>query len=272
MFGFLLKKNLCDIWDNLLSVIIANVIFILSVLGIIFVSAFITKIVPENMNQNLFFLIQGCVFLVGCIILSIIAFAYGEQAAKVADFDGIRIVDFFLEIPGVLKDAVLFGCLITFVVFVSAYSLEFYLLQQQSLFGLFIGSLLFWVDLFIFLALQWFVPIRSSMHNNFMKCLKKCFIVFFDNTGFTLLVTLNNIFLIALTVLFIGFMPSIGGVLIANANALRLRLYKYDYLEAHPELKSKKERRQIPWEELIYEDRETLGPRKLKSFLFPWKE
>ena len=36
--------------------------------------------------------------------------------------------------------------------------------------------------------------------------------------------------------------------------------------------KTKKERRQIPWEELIYEDRETLGPRKLKSFIFPWKD
>ena len=25
-------------------------------------------------------------------------------------------------------------------------------------------------------------------------------------------------------------------------------------------------------EELIYEDRETLGPRKLRTFLFPWKD
>ena len=50
------------------------------------------------------------------------------------------------------------------------------------------------------------------------------------------------------------------------------RLYKYDYLEEHPELTTKKERRHIPWEELIYEDRETLGPRKLKSFIFPWKD
>ena len=44
------------------------------------------------------------------------------------------------------------------------------------------------------------------------------------------------------------------------------------YLEEHPELTTKKERKNIPWEELIYEDRETLGPRKLRSFLFPWKD
>ena len=78
--------------------------------------------------------------------------------------------------------------------------------------------------------------------------------------------------MVALSVLLIGLTPSIGGISIAKQNALRIRLYKYDYLEEHPELKTKKERRQIPWEELIYEDRETLGPRKLRSFLFPWKD
>ena len=47
---------------------------------------------------------------------------------------------------------------------------------------------------------------------------------------------------------------------------------KYDYLEEHPELKTKKERKQIPWEELLYDDKETLGPRNFKSFFFPWRE
>jgi hypothetical protein len=55
-------------------------------------------------------------------------------------------------------------------------------------------------------------------------------------------------------------------------NALRLRLYKYDYLEAHPEIKTAKERRIIPWDELIQEDKDALGPRSFKSFIFPWKE
>ena len=55
-------------------------------------------------------------------------------------------------------------------------------------------------------------------------------------------------------------------------NNFRIRLYKYDYLEEHPELTTKKERKQIPWEDLIYEDRANLGPRGLKALLFPWKE
>ena len=110
------------------------------------------------------------------------------------------------------------------------------------------------------------------MHNNFRKCLRKCFIIFFDNTGFSILVALNNLVLFIFSVLFVGLIPSIGAMVINNQNNLRIRLYKYDYLEEHPELNNKKDRKKIPWEELIYDDRETLGPRKFKSFLFPWKE
>ena len=93
-----------------------------------------------------------------------------------------------------------------------------------------------------------------------------------DNTGFSIFMAFYNLILTALSILPIGFFPSVAGIEIAKLNAFRLRMYKYDYLDEHPELKTTKERRKIPWEELIYEDRETLGPRKLRSFLFPWKE
>ena len=93
-----------------------------------------------------------------------------------------------------------------------------------------------------------------------------------DNTGFSLFMAFYNLILIALSILPIGFFPSIAGINIAKLNAFRLRMYKYDYLDEHPELKTPRERRNIPWEELIFDDREALGPRKLRSFLFPWKE
>ena len=93
-----------------------------------------------------------------------------------------------------------------------------------------------------------------------------------DNTGFSIIMAFYNLLLIALSILPIGFFPSLAGVSISRHNAFRLRMYKYDYLEEHPELKTVKERKKIPWEELIYDDREALGPRKLRSFLFPWKE
>ena len=248
MYGFILKKNFCDAWDNLLSVVITNILFLFTGLGIVLLSSFFTNKCSENITDVVFYSVQMGILLLGLIVLCIIAFAYGEIAAKIADFKGIAILDFFKAVPGVIKDAVLFAIL------------------------LLVGAMLFWIDIFIVLSLQWFIPLRSTMHNKFGKTLKKCFIIFFDNTGYSILLALNNLVMVALSVLLIGLTPSIAGIAIAKQNALRIRLYKYDYLEEHPELKTKKERRQIPWEELIYEDRETLGPRKLRSFLFPWKD
>ena len=63
-----------------------------------------------------------------------------------------------------------------------------------------------------------------------------------------------------------------AGILINNTNALRILLYKYDYLEEHPELTTKKQRRQIPWDDLLFEDREIVGKRTIRNFLFPWKD
>ena len=86
-----------------------------------------------------------------------------------------------------------------------------------------------------------------------------------------IVMAIYNLVLIALSIFFIGLIPSMAGISIGNTNALRIRLYKYDYLEEHPEITGR-QRKKIPWEELIYEDRETLGPRTFRSFLFPWKD
>ena len=254
MFGFLIKKSFCDGWDNLLSVILTNVIFLFLGIGIVFLNAF------AYLSKFQLFMILA--FIIAFILISIVALAYGESAAKIANFEGIRYADFFKAIPSVFKDALFLGLLTSAVLIISTFSIRYYWSLNTM-----IGSCIFYI-----LSIQWFVPLRSLLKNNFKKCLKKCFIIFFDNTGFSVFMGIYDLVLIAFSVLFIGFFPSIAGIIIANTNALRLRLYKYDYLEEHPELKTKKERRQIPWEELIYEDRETLGPRKLKSFIFPWKD
>ena len=206
------------------------------------------------------------------IAFSILIFAYGESAAKIANFEGVHILDYFKNIPKVLKDATIFGLVLSIFVILSIFCVRFYFIQNKTLFYAFIGAIILWVDIFVLLSLQWVVPIRSLMKNNLKKCIKKSFIIFFDNTGFTVMMALYNFVLFALSIFFVGLIPSMSGILISCTNALRLRLYKYDYLEEHPELTTKKQRKQIPWEELIYEDRETLGPRKLRSFLFPWKD
>ena len=272
MYGFLLKKNFCDGWDNLLSLIITNVVFLFSMVGIIMLSSFVTQHLSDNTTDFTFYLIQTGILFLGLFIATTIDLAYGEVSVKIANFEGPHLLEFFKKIPGALLHALLFSLLIVVIIFVSVYSIYFYIIEQKSLFSLFIGALIFWLDVLIALSLQWFVPIRCTFHNGFFKCIKKCFLIFMDNTGFSIFMGLYTLILAALSILPIGFFPSIAGIAIAKQNAFRIRMYKYDYLEEHPELKTPRERRQIPWEELIYEDRETLGPRKLRSFLFPWKD
>jgi hypothetical protein len=262
MFFFIIKKNFCDGWDNLISVIISNLVFLFTGIGLVFLNAFASK-------SGILALI--CLLL-SSVILSILTFAFSDSAAHIANFEGIHIFDFVKQIPGALKDGALFGLMNAGVFLISSFSIRYYIVESGTLLGFALGCAIFWVDFFYLLAMQWFIPIRGLMHNNFKKCFKKSFIILFDNTGFSLLMALYNLILLALSVVCIGFFPSMTGLLIANTNALRILLYKYDYLEEHPELKTKKERRQIPWDDLIAEDREILGPRKLRSFLFPWKD
>lgn len=262
MYGFIIKKNFCDGWDNLLSMIVANLCMVCVGAGLVLLNAYFAI--------NL--VVQLLLYIVSFSVMSILIFAYGDVAASIANFNCAHVVDFFKKIPGAIKDGILFGVLTACITWVSTIAISYYLFETKTMFGLFLGAMICWIDIFILLAFQWFVPIRSLMHNNFKKCFKKSFLIFFDNKGFTILTALYNLVLIVLSVLFFGFAPSFAGLLIANTNALRIRLYKYDYLEEHPELETRAEQKQIPWEELIYDDREALGPRKLKSFIFPWKE
>ena len=89
--------------------------------------------------------------------------------------------------------------------------------------------------------------------------------------GFSVFVYFFNAFLLLLSFLIFCLVPGPAGLVLSGVNALRLRLYKYDWLDAHPENKSFKLRKKIPWAALVKEDEENIGPRNFKSFFMPWK-
>jgi hypothetical protein len=68
---------------------------------------------------------------------------------------------------------------------------------------------------------------------------------------------------------FLAFLfPGPAGILLYLDEAMRLRIFKYDWLEANPG----ENRRKIPWDTLLIDDRERTGTRSLKNFIFPWKD
>ncbi len=261
MYLFFIKKNFYDGWDNMLSLIVINLVIMTVSLGLLSLIYALQQSVP---------LVIALIILFG-IVISILTLASGEVASSAANFGSAHIADFFRAIPLCIADGIRFGLILSVVGTAAYVCIPFYF-AQKTLPTMFIGSMFVWLVVFTLLSLQWFVAIRSLMHNDFKKCLKKCFIVFFDNIWFSLFTVVYNFFLLALSVFLFGLLPSVAGITLAQVNALRLRLYKYDYYEAHPELKTPKEKRYIPWDELLQNDKETLGPRSFKSLIFPWKE
>jgi hypothetical protein len=137
-----------------------------------------------------------------------------------------------------------------------------------SALGIFVAALSFWALIFGVLALQFFLPLRSRMGGGVRKLAKKSFLILIDNTGFALVTALYMLLLSALSLFFVFLIPGPAGMLFVLDESLRLRLLKYDYLEAHPDA----DRRKLPWNDILEEEREKTGTRSLRNLIFPWKD
>lgn len=253
----------------MLSLVAVNAVFLIPAAGLfaLLLTALMTLTPFMSSAWILFF-----VFLFAySFIASLQAFAFAPFAAKAADFRGWSIKECLKNTASSLKDAALFALIITGIAMVMCVCVPFYFKQKSVLFAA-VGVLFVWLCLFALLSLQWFVAITALLPSPFTKRIKKCFLLFFDNTAFSIFLALYSLLLVFLSVVFFGLLPAISGITLAQVNALRLRLYKYDYLDCHPEYAARKERKIIPWQDLLQADKEALGSRTIKSFIFPWKE
>ncbi len=89
-----------------------------------------------------------------------------------------------------------------------------------------------------------------------------------DNTFFSIFLGIYTIVILGVSFFTALLIPGISVILLAHQIALKLRLYKYDYLEENSEAS----RNKIPWEELLYEEKVRIGTRTIKGMIFPWKE
>ena len=268
MFKFFLKKNFADGWDNLFFIILSNAFSIL----VIALTAAALRLLPDGGSL----LLPALALILAGGVLMTLVFAYGAVAAKVANFDSGGFGTFFRAFTYSWKIGLCSGVALTAAVLVIRFGILYYM-SFGNTFGLLMTAILGWFSLISAMALQWFVPLYFLQEQNgFSKCLKKSFIIFFDNPAFSVGCFLYNVLLFALSCVFFLLAPGFSGITLSTTNALRLRLKKYDWLEkmdeADPNFSASRDNRAaVPWSELISEDVETLGPRKLGSFIFPWR-
>jgi hypothetical protein len=256
MFGFLIKKAFFDMWDNLIRMVILNLGFIVIFAVVVYFPLLFQSIAP------LFYLSLG----IGMALLFVYSGMVSAMTAKIADYARPEFRDALEYLRQTYPTSLLFALVNLLLVFLFSVAFPVYG-QLRSFAGPLASSFLFWILVFWVLAVQYFFPIQSRLDKKFFKILKKMFLILLDNPLFSVGLLIGTLATLVLSVFTALLLPGIASILLWWNVALKLRIYKYDYLEEHPE-----GRRNIPWDALLVEDRERVGKRTLKGMIFPWKE
>ncbi len=257
MIGFYIKKAFWDGWDNVLTLALFNLGHIL-IGGLAF---FLPSILgAESVVLMLCF---GLGILGLSVWQAVIAFAM----RTVADFGTPGFKESISAIDKAWKPGVALGATLVLILFSVVIGVPFYL-SRGGFLGVILASLLFWTCLIVLLASQFFLPLAARREGRLLKHAKHALILVADNPGFSLFLLLHRMATMLLSVLMAFLLPGLAGAALGGADAVKLRLKKYEYLEQNPGA----DRRKIPWDSLLEEDRELLGKRTLKNMIFPWKD
>ena len=257
MIGFLIKKNFFDTWDNLFRVALVNLGFIASLAFPVFVPGLFASI-PILGMLALFVGILWCFVYLSAAALTLKA---------ISDYGSFGFADFFNNLKIIWPVGLASGGFVFVGYMLCTLVIPFYI-GMSSMLGLLLGAVIFWTLVVAVLSLQFFFAVRARLDTSLVKVVKKCFIIFFDNPGFCFFMLIHNIIVLVLSMFVALIAPGPAGVLLFLDQGLRLRLLKYDWLEANPDAN----RRQIPWDALLIDEREKTGTRSLRSFIFPWKD
>jgi hypothetical protein len=257
MIGFLIKKNFFDLWDNLFRVALVNIGFIL----VLAVPVFFPSLLSEIPALSLIVMFTG-------ILICFIYLCTASLTLKaVSDYGSFGFADFFNNLKASLPAALVMALIVFLAYMLVTLVIPFYL-SMGSMIGLVLAAVIFWSLIVAILALQFFFAVRARLSTEIPKVIKKCFIIFFDNPMFSIFVLLHNIVMLVLSTIVAFIFPGPAGLLLFLDQGLRLRLLKYDWLEENPEANKK----DVPWDALLIDERDKTGTRSLRNFIFPWKD
>ena len=257
MYGLFIKKAFFDGWDNLLSLVLQNFLYILLLIG------FVGAMSIADAYYALTLVLIGVIFLVFCILLG----GTAETVKGYSNYKKETWEPFSKGIRRNMRHSLLFALVAFLIVFVLTFVMPFYF-SMGNIVGLIIGVLLFWLSVIFLLALPYYFPLMNLLPGDRpKKTLKKCFIILSDNLLFSLFFFIYSLIVLVMSFFTVGMVPGVSGYMLAGQDAMKLLMFKYDYLEENPDGRGKK----IPWAEILYDEKEKVGPRSLKSMIFPWK-
>ncbi|SLM19933.1 conserved membrane hypothetical protein [uncultured spirochete] len=257
MIGFLIKKSFFDGWDNLYLLAALNGVFLLVLL--LFV------VLPAALGAPTWLIIV--LVAIAIVGLSIWDAAVTDAMYSLADAKSVHFSDIKAALSRSLKLGLIMGGLNLMIVVAVAVALPFYL-GQKAMWGVFAGGVLFWTMLLAMLILQYVPAIFARDGGTPRQAFRTALYLFADNPGFSIFLLVWRVLTFAISILTMLLAPGPAGTSLASAVAVRLRMKKYRYLKENPEANH----RQIPWDDLLLEEKELVGKRTLKGMIFPWKD
>ena len=258
MKGFFIKKAFFDGWDNLIGLVIFNLVYIALFFLAFWGSTQLGLILPAA---------GYALVALSLLIVSVLMGGTASVAHSYSDYKRDSWQSFISGIRRNIRHSLLHFVFLLFAVSNVALIIPFYL-AYGNIFGTVIAVVMIWIEVAVILALPYYFPLMNLLPaDRPLKTAKKCLIVVGDNMGFTLFYLVYNLICTALSVFTLGLVPGLSGMQLAAQDGMKLLMLKYDYLEENPDA----DRKHIPWDELLYDEREKVGPRSLKSMIFPWK-
>lgn len=257
MFGFFIKKWFFDFWDNMIRIVLVNLGFI-ALLGVAVYVPFLLRF------STVLSMVSAAVVIV---IFNLYVGGAARFVSEIADYNGPGFKDFIEYVKEVWKSTIAVSVITLLQLFLVVFAMPFYISLGGTM-GLIALSIIFWASVVWWLAFQYFFPVRSRLDTNIKKVFKKSFLLLFDNTMFSLGMAIFTLIVLVLSIFTALLLPGFASLLLLHQVGTKLRLYKYDYLEENPQA----DRKNIPWDSLLYDEKERVGHRSLKGMIFPWKE
>ncbi|MDX9827814.1 MAG: hypothetical protein RBT73_08720 [Spirochaetia bacterium] len=257
MIGFYVKKAFWDGWDNVLTLAVFN-------LGHVLVGS-VAFFLPSILGARPF-VVMLCIGG-GILGLSVWQAAAAFTMRKIADFGTPSLRESLDSFAMAWKPGLALGAALVIILFSIIVGIPFYL-SRGGFLGVMLASLLFWTCLVLLLAAQYFLPLVARRGGSLRKNARHALILLADNPGFSFFLLLYHLATILISVLMAFLLPGLAGIALGGADAVRLRLKKYEWLEQNPGA----DRKNPPWDSLLEEDRALIGKRTLKGMIFPWKD
>jgi hypothetical protein len=234
-------------------IVCAAITVFLPRLGALFIDSFVLEIILSA---------------VGILICSIYLAAAALVIKSISDYGSFSFKDFLKAFKTAWPAGLVMALFVFLLFLVATVIIPFYLSMENPIFGLVFSAIIFWTTIFAILSFQFYFAVVARLGPNLFKAIKKSMLISMDNTGLALFLIINNFIALLISVVFAFMFPGPIGILLYIDEALRLRLLKYDWLEANPGAN----RRKIPWDAILIEERERVGIRTFKNFIFPWKD